>query len=166
MGHIIHLTDIETFKASGKVRKLRKAVSYRSQGDLVPDWKVGAAAADALARLGDAGAVKPLIGALEDERPEVREAAAQALGRLTARDAVEPLIRTAGGPRGSKHWRRLPSLTAFGGRGTEMRWPADPSPMDGHRESLCTSGPGELRGPDLLPAAVGRLTRSPDRARC
>ena len=96
MGHIIHLTDIERFKASGKVRKLRKVVRYRSQGDLVPDWKVCAAAADALGRLGDVGAVKPLVGALGDDRSEVREAAAEALGRLTARDAVEPLIRAAG----------------------------------------------------------------------
>lgn len=96
MGHIIHLTDIEKFKAGGKVRKLRKAVRYRSQRDLVPDWKVCAAAADALACLGDAGAVEPLICALEDDRSEVREASARALGRLTARDAVEPLIRAVG----------------------------------------------------------------------
>jgi hypothetical protein len=29
MGHNIHLTDIERFKAGGEVRKLRKAVQYR-----------------------------------------------------------------------------------------------------------------------------------------
>jgi len=49
-------------------------------------------AAEALGRTGDDKAVRPLIGALEDERLEVRRKAAEALGVLGAPLAIDPLI--------------------------------------------------------------------------
>lgn len=53
------------------------------------DWRSHCAAAEALARLGDARAVEPLIKALKERRSA---AAAQALGLLKDARAVEPLI--------------------------------------------------------------------------
>ena len=49
-------------------------------------------AAQALGAAGDQRAVKPLIGALNDQFESVRAVAAQALGRLGDSHAVEPLI--------------------------------------------------------------------------
>ena len=57
------------------------------------DSSVRRTAAQALAKLGDARAVEPLIRALADKESGVRRAAAQALGALKDARAVEPLIR-------------------------------------------------------------------------
>ncbi len=45
-------------------------------------------AAEALGRIGDARAVKPLCRTLNDEHPYVRGQSANALGRLGRREAV------------------------------------------------------------------------------
>jgi HEAT repeat protein len=58
-----------------------------------PDYRVRFRAAEALARLGDAAAVKPLMGVLgNDVENSVRGAAARALGVLGDRRAVSSLI--------------------------------------------------------------------------
>jgi HEAT repeat protein len=55
-------------------------------------------AAEALAYLGDPGAVPALIPALDDPAPEVRFWAALALGHLAGAEAIPPLERlTSGG---------------------------------------------------------------------
>ena len=54
------------------------------------DW--AADAAGILGMIQDQRAVEPLLCALEEKRPQVREAVVQALGQLGDRRAVEPLI--------------------------------------------------------------------------
>ena len=54
------------------------------------------AAVRKLARLGDAGAVEPLIGVLDDSDQWVREEAARTLGVLGDARAVKPLIAALG----------------------------------------------------------------------
>jgi len=58
-----------------------------------PNGYVRAGAAERLGKLGDARAVEPLIGALDDATWAVRRKAAEALGKLGDARAVEPLIR-------------------------------------------------------------------------
>ncbi len=57
-----------------------------------PDAQVRRSAAEALGRLGDPRAVRPLGKALGDEEPDVRRTAAEALGKLADPRAVEPLV--------------------------------------------------------------------------
>jgi HEAT repeat protein len=55
-------------------------------------WNVSRDAAEALGKIGDSRAVKPLIRALEDGSNDVRKSAAEALGKI-GEPAVEPLIK-------------------------------------------------------------------------
>jgi HEAT repeat protein len=56
------------------------------------NWHVRQAAVGALGQIGDARAVKPLIGALKNRDEYMRKAAAWALGQIGDPRAVEPLI--------------------------------------------------------------------------
>ena len=85
-GHDIDVHDIKMMKSNKDIRRLRGATRYRG------DWEVREAAADALGKLGDTRAVKPLLDALRDEYWPVRKAAASALGEIGDARAVEPLI--------------------------------------------------------------------------
>jgi len=56
------------------------------------DKYVARRAAEVLGRIGDPGAVEPLIAALQDEDPLLRGAAAEALGKIGDSRAYEPLM--------------------------------------------------------------------------
>jgi hypothetical protein len=57
---------------------------------------LGKKAAQALGEIGDDRAVEPLIGALGDQRQDVRKTAAEALGKIGDVRAIEPLSRATG----------------------------------------------------------------------
>ena len=80
--------NIEKLKTRRDVNGLVKALSYKKFSQVRQE------AAKALGESGDAGAVEPLIKALQDQEAEVRGAAAEALGRISDARAVEPLIAT------------------------------------------------------------------------
>lgn len=59
------------------------------------DWTMRADAAEALGKIGDTGAVEPLIHTLEEDKDEdVRKIVADSLGEIGDARAVEPLIHT------------------------------------------------------------------------
>ena len=82
--------DIEKLKARRDVKGLIKALGYPD------DYRVRAAAAWALAEIGDTLAIGPLIGALEDGNEFVRLWCIYALGRLKDTRAINPLIEKLG----------------------------------------------------------------------
>jgi HEAT repeat protein len=83
---------VEKLRAKGNARGLVKALRYQQ------DPGVRRAAAEALGRIGDARAVKPLMIALRYARdPDVRTAASKALGQSGA-PAVEPLFAALKNP--------------------------------------------------------------------
>lgn len=57
------------------------------------NWQVRAAAVTTLARLGDRGAVPPIVSALNDKDSRVRSEAARALGTFSDQSATDALIR-------------------------------------------------------------------------
>jgi HEAT repeat protein len=78
--------DVAKLEAKRDVKGLIKALAYQK------DAEVRHAAADALGKIADAGAVEPLIVAVSDHRPEVQRAAVSALGKLGVDRAVQLLI--------------------------------------------------------------------------
>lgn len=57
------------------------------------DWVVRSNAARALGRIGDVGAVEPLIDAMKDDNEQVKDAAGEALQEIRDPGAVKPLIQ-------------------------------------------------------------------------
>jgi HEAT repeat protein len=78
--------DIAKLEAKRDVNGLIKALGYQK------DWSVRRAAAEALGKIGDAGAVEPLVEALKDGDKNVRAAAVKALGEIGDPRAIEPLV--------------------------------------------------------------------------
>jgi len=73
------------------VEPLIEALKYK---DWYEDWYVREEAAEALGKIGDIRAVKPLIEALKDEYRYVRLKAAKALGKIGDIRAVEAVIKS------------------------------------------------------------------------
>lgn len=76
------------------------------------DKEVGRAAWSALSKMGRP-AVKPLIKALKDEDPRVREGAARALGELSDPRAIEPLEKALEDKNRSVFWAASDALCAL-----------------------------------------------------
>jgi HEAT repeat protein len=74
-------------KGTGTEERLEYFIQMLIDDNEVNRWK----AAEALGRLGDPGAVEPLIDALWDDDPRVRLKAAWALGQIGDSRAVAPL---------------------------------------------------------------------------
>jgi HEAT repeat protein len=74
---------------AGNEERLAYFIRKLMDDDEINRWK----AAEALGRLGDPGAVEPLIDALWDDDPRVRLKAAWALGQIGDSRAVPPLKR-------------------------------------------------------------------------
>ena len=90
--------DVKKLEAKGDVKGLINALGYRR--DQQSDYKAGfvrTAAAVALARIGDARAVEPLITTLSDPTGGVCTAAVEALVEIGV-PAVEPLVAALIGP--------------------------------------------------------------------
>jgi HEAT repeat protein len=66
-----------------------RAALVRALGD--DEWRIRRVAAEGLGRRSSPADVRPLLAALEDSRPEVRQEAAVALGRLGSADALPAL---------------------------------------------------------------------------
>jgi HEAT repeat protein len=81
------------------------------------DPRVKCGAVSALAAIGDARAVEPLIAALSD--PEARRAAADALGKIRDRRAVKPLAILLRDPDEPVRRTAMRALAAIGGRDVE-----------------------------------------------
>ena len=79
--------DVEKMKAKKDVKGLIKALKYKKESS------VRCAAAEALGKIGYAGAVESLVQVLNDEERDVRSEAAKALGKIKEERAVEPLIQ-------------------------------------------------------------------------
>jgi HEAT repeat protein len=74
---------------AGTEERLEYFIRMLTDDDEINRWK----AAEALGRLGDPGAVEPLIDTLWDDDPRVRLKAAWALGRIGDSRAAAPLKR-------------------------------------------------------------------------
>ena len=74
---------------TGNVERLQHFIRLLTDDDEINRWK----AAEALGRLGDPGAVEPLIDALWDDDSRVRLKAAWALGQIGDMRATGPLRR-------------------------------------------------------------------------
>lgn len=83
-----HLQDADKNGTSTEER-LEYFIQMLTDDDEINRWK----AAEALGRLGDAGAIEPLIDALWDDDSRVRLKAAWALGQVGDLRAVTPLKR-------------------------------------------------------------------------
>jgi HEAT repeat protein len=83
--------DVARCKAKGDIAGLKKGLTYTR------DWRVRAAAAEALAEVGAAEALEALIEALADENWAVRKAAGLAIRQMRDARALEPFIAALSG---------------------------------------------------------------------
>jgi HEAT repeat protein len=97
--------DVARCKAKGDIAGLKKALTYTR------DWRVRAAAAEALVETGAADALEALIEALADENWAVRKAAGLAIGQMRDAQALEPFLAAL---RGQTQEARLLAAEALG----------------------------------------------------
>ena len=90
--------NIEKMKAKKDVGGLIKALKDKDGG-------VRVSAAEALGKIGYAGAIESLVQVLNDEERDVRSEAAEALGKIKEERAVEPLIHALKDENVDVRWR-------------------------------------------------------------
>lgn len=87
--------NIERLTSKRDVEGLRSALRYEDFADLAGSREVRRAAAAALGKLGNAAGVESLIGALDDDDPEMKKEVVHALATIGDPRAVAPLVEMA-----------------------------------------------------------------------